>query len=103
MSLAKEIRSFLEKHGPASITEILGACGKRISATTALRSYERTSRNNDRYFRPGKKKAISQQRKIEIGKRHVIADRCLNMLLRGWLVRKSPGVYTLSKKVKSLI
>lgn len=86
------IRSFLAKHGAATIDQVVAAVGKHVTATQALRCWERSRKA--RHYATQKK--LLQAQKLASGTRRVVMEALCRMRTIGWLKSRRKGVYELA-------
>lgn len=86
------IRAFLAKHGPATIDQVVAALGKHVTASQAVRCWERR-RNTVKCL---VRKIVPQSQKLRVGTRGFVMESLARMKTNGILLRKKPGVYSLA-------
>ncbi len=95
-SVSGKLRIWAAGRKQFTTSEALGAIGKYITASMAMRAYNRFHRYKDktrttRFTRPA-------EDPVRVGKRAVILDLCNHLYYRGVLERVKPGVYRVKKK-----
>lgn len=82
---------YVKANGPCDVMAVLGAVGRYISSTQAIRSYEIARRANDKKNKPAFKRKCANP--IAVGKRRIVKNLLGHMCDSGLLTRVSRGIY----------
>lgn len=77
ITLRARARAFLEKNGPSTIDQAVASLSKHITATQAIRAYDRSmiySKDKVTY-----RKEIALSNKVKVGTRRIVRDTLLRV------------------------